>query len=302
MKRRLYIVFVNNKVIDFLSAPVLSIVIPPLLGLYYGTLDIWGDDWNIIKNYKEIHEVAFSIFSTLTIITLFIKGISEQAKGNVHKKYQSILESMLGFFNELVKKKRDRFFKKAKDIKPRADIFGAITQPKDQLDFVLDGTKRLLCQGFGIDAKNIGITIIQGDPRTRKWWYAFKCDSQKQHTKAKILMDGKSTARYCYDRGDSIFIADLRKGIKENVFLQSERSRKSELGSIYCKPVRISVGELDFVYIFTICVYGQLICTPYDIEECRACEQLFDEVADRVELELYLYSIKTFKETGGKAA
>tara|TARA_B110000211_G_C14068713_1_gene548906 strand:+ start:875 stop:1765 length:891 start_codon:yes stop_codon:yes gene_type:complete len=295
-------VFVNNRVIDFLSSPLLSIVVPSLLGLYYGSLDIWGDDWGIIADYKAIHEVAFAVFSGLTVIILFMKGISEQVKGNVQKKYQKILESLLEFFNELVKKKRDRFYKSAKNVKPRGDIFKTITQPRDQLEFVLDGTKRLLSQGFNIEPKNIGITIIQGQPSESRWWYEFKCDSQKQHTKAKTLMDGKSTARYCFEQGESIFIPDLRKGEKEEVFLQSNRSKKSELGSIYCKPVRITVGGVEYHYIFTMCVYSQLICTPYDVEECKACEQLFDEVADRVELELYLHSLKTFKELGGVAA
>lgn len=296
MKKWLYKIFVNNGFINFLGAPIISIVIPPIVGLYYGTLDIWGDDWVIIKNHKEFHQITFSVLSIFTILILFLKGVSEQIKGNVHKKYQIILESMIEFFNELVKKKRDRFFKKAKDIKPRIDIFSTITHPKDQLDFVMDGTKRLISKGLGIEAKNIGITIIQGEPESQKWWYAFKCDSQKQHTKAKVLMDGHSTAKYCYSNGDSIFIPDIRKGLKEGVFLETERSKKSVLGSVFCKPVRVNVGGKNFVYIFTICVYGQLICTPYDIEECKACEQLFDEVADRVELELYLHSIKIFKE------
>ena len=118
MKKLLYMVFVNNRVIDFLSSPLLSIVVPSLLGLYYGSLDIWGDDWGIIADYKAIHEVAFAVFSGLTVIILFMKGISEQVKGNVQKKYQKILESLLEFFNELVKKKRDRFYKSAKNVKP----------------------------------------------------------------------------------------------------------------------------------------------------------------------------------------
>jgi hypothetical protein len=302
LKKILYKIFVNNRVIDFIGSPIMSIIVPPLEALYYGTLDIWGDDWNIVKNHKSIHEIAFTILASLTVLILFIKGISEQFKGSVLKKYQNLLESLVVFFNELVKKKRDRFFQKAKGVKPNADIFKLITHPKDQLDFVLDGTKRLLSNGFDIDPKNVGITIIQGIPDDSKWWYEFKCDSQKQHTKAKIIMGGNSAANYCYESGESLFIPDIRKGIKENVFLASERSKKSGYGSIYCKPVRINVNSIIYVYIFTIVVYGEFLCTPYDEDECKACERLLDEVADRVELELYLHSMKQFKISGGKAA
>lgn len=306
MKKILYKIFVSNKFIDFIGSPIMSILVPPIIALYYGTLDIWGEDWIIVKNYKPIHEFIFSALAILTVTVLFIKGVSEQFKGIALKKYQNLLESLVAFFNELVKKKRDRFYQKAKGAEPNADIFKLITHPDAQLEFILDGTKRLLNNGFDIDPKNIGITIIKGFPNQDKWWYEFKCDSQKQHTKAKTIMSGNSTAKYCLESGESIFIPDFRKGIKENVFHQSERSKKSNYGSIYCKPARLSINSINsiksinYVYIFTVVVYGEFLCTPYDEEECKACEKLLDEVADRVELELYLHSLKTYKTSGGK--
>lgn len=304
MKKWLYIIFVRNGVVEFISHPLLSVVVPPVVGLYYGTLDIWGDDWSWVKDKKDIHELLFTILAAVTVLVLFLKGVREAAEGNISKKYQLLTESILQFFNGLVKKKRDRFFNKAKNLKPTADIFKIITQPKDQLEHVLDGTKNFLINGFSINSKNIGITVIQGNPVDNRWWYALKCDAQKQHTKPKYLMSvgSASTARYCYESGDSLFIPDIRKGIKEGMFLESSRSKVSEIGSIFCKPVRIQVGTIEYVYIFTIAVFGQHICTPYDEDECIACEKILDEVADRVELELYLFSIKQYRDDGGKAA
>ncbi|RJF37924.1 hypothetical protein [Pseudoalteromonas gelatinilytica] len=302
MKKWFYVVFVNNRVINFLSSPVLSMVIPPIVMLYYGTLDIWGDDWKWIKDNKDLHEFIFTLLAAFTVLVLFIKGISEAFKGVVAKRYELLTESLISFFNGLVKKKRDRFYQKAKSLKQREDAFKRITQPIDQLEHVLDGTKRFLVDGLKIDQKNIGITIIQGIPNENRWWYELKCDSQKQHTRARDLMNGESTAKYCFDHGDSLFIPDLRKGIKEGVFFESSRSKKTGKGSIFCKPVRVTVSNIDYVYIFTIAVYGQYLCTPFDETECRACEKILDEVADRVELELYLHSMKQFRETGGKTA
>ena len=301
MRKIFYSIFVNNRVIDFIGSPFMSIVIPPIIALYYGTLDIWGNEWAIVKNYKPIHEIIFSVLAGLTVIVLFLRGVAEQLRGSITEKYHNILQAMVAYFNELVKKKRDRFFQRAKSLKPNADIFKNITQPKDQIDYALDGTKRLLNNAFNIDQKNIAITIIQGKVKDDKWWYEFKCDTQKQHTKARDIMSGDSTAKYCYETGESIFIPDIRKGIKEGAFLSSERSEKSIIGSIYCKPVRVKVNDIDYTYIFTVVVYGQFMCTPYDEIECRACEKLLDEVSDRVELELYLHSMKSYKESGGKA-
>lgn len=302
MKRLFYIVFVNSGFLKFLGHPALGIFVPPLVGLYYGALDIWGEDWSWIKDQKGTHELIFTCLASFTIFILFCKAIAEAAKGKVDKRYSKLMESMLIFFNTLVKKKRDRFFNKAKRLKLTSDIFKLITHPKAQLEHVLDGTKSFLIDGLGIDGKNIGITIIQGSSHSNKWWYELQCDTQRQHTKAKVLMAKKSTAAYCIESGDSIFIPDIRKGIKEGVFSPSERSERSSVGSIFCKPVRITVGDLEYVYVFTIAVFGQNLCSPYDEDECRACEKILDEIADRVELELYLHSMRQYRGNGGKSA
>ncbi|EJC1078519.1 hypothetical protein Q6U62_004604 [Vibrio parahaemolyticus] len=302
LKKFFYKVFVNNRVIDTLSSTFLSTIIPPVVGLYYGTLDIWGDDWDIVKNYKEIHETIFAILATATILLLFIKGISDGCKGAVTKRYRILSDSLIFFSNDLVKKKKDRYHHAARTLTPKGDTFKNIVQPKDQLTHALDSVRKLLIEGFDINTKNIGITIIQGNPNDDRWWYMLKCNSQKQHTKPKDLMNSASTAKYCYESGDSIFIPDMRKGLKEGAFLDSDRSKKVQKGSIFCKPVRVNVGNVDYVYIFTIAIYGQFLCIPYDEDECIACEKILDEIADRIELELYLYSMKQFKELGGKAA
>jgi hypothetical protein len=109
-------------------------------------------------------------------------------------------------------------------------------------------------------------------------------------------MENNSTARYCLDNGQSLFIADMRKGIKNEVFFSSDRSRsQKDYGSIFCKPVVVKVGNREFKYVFTICLYGELICAPHSEEETRVCEEFFVEISDRVELELHLKSIKKFR-------
>lgn len=299
MKKLLYTIFVRNRLSSFIVHPAVSSVVPPFVGLYYGTLDIWGSEWGFVQKYIEIHQFVFAILAGVTIFVLFFKGIRELTEGAVTKKYQELTQAILEFFNSLVKKKRDRFFNRARTLKPTGDIFKAITHPKDQLEHVLDGTKEFLSKGFGVNRKNISITVIQGNRQDDTWFYAMKCDQQKQHTKAKQLMSEPSAAKYCFDTGDSLFLADVRDGLKEKMFYPSERSSVAKTGSLFCKPVRITVAKIEYVYIFTIAVYGTNLCTPYDKNECVACEEILDEVADRVELELYLYSIRQYRDTPG---
>ncbi len=42
-------------------------------------------------------------------------------------------------------------------------------------------------------------------------------------------------------------------------------------------------------------IYGEIICTPYDLEECKATEKIFDQISDRIELELYLHSMRKYR-------
>ena len=84
LRRALYKIFVNNIVINTLNLPVVGIIIPPMVGLYYGTLDIWGDDWKIISEHKEVHEFIFTVLSVITIFILFVRGVSSKLKA----KYQ----------------------------------------------------------------------------------------------------------------------------------------------------------------------------------------------------------------------
>lgn len=300
LKKGLYIFFVKNRVVELLSHPFLSITVPPIIALYYGTLDIWGDNWPWIKDYQLVHEAVFTVLAAFTVLVLFLKGIAQTAQSQVTERYSELTKALIQFFNGLVKKKKDRYHAKARELKPKTDIFKKITQAHDQLEFVLDGTKTLLINGLGIEQKNIGITIIQGNPEENRWWYAFQCDKQRQHTRPREIMNAESTAKYCFATGDSLFVPDIRKGLKEGAFMQTERSQSvNEIGSIFCKPVRIHVENVEYVYIFTIAVFGQHLCTPYDPDESIACEKILDEVGDRVELELYLHSMKQYQETGG---
>lgn len=295
MKKLFYLFFCDNPVIRLVNHPVLGIAVPSFAGLYYVTLDIWGNDWELITKYKDIHEFFFSALAILTILILLLKTISELLRGRIDEKHNGLTKAILKLFNNLLKKKRDRFFNKARELSPNEDVFRLITHPKEQLIHALDETKNFLIDGLGINSRNIGITIIQCNPHDKMWSYLLKCDHQRQHTEAHVLMTSGSTAAYCFKQGSSILIPDIRKGIKEGIFMKSERSENGKIGSIFCNPVRITVGNHEYFYIFTIAIFGQNVCSTADEDDCMAHEKVFNEIADRVELELYLYSMKQYR-------
>ena len=51
----------ENVVVRTIRNRFLQVFLPGLTGAYFITLDVWGEQWDIIKNYTDKHEVAFSI-------------------------------------------------------------------------------------------------------------------------------------------------------------------------------------------------------------------------------------------------
>ncbi|MDI5985302.1 hypothetical protein QLQ85_10905 [Halomonas sp. M4R5S39] len=299
-KRFFYMLLVESWLAKLLGSPVLSIVVPILVGLYYIVLDVWGDDWSIIVDFKSFHEIAFSLLAGATVFVAFWRGVSESLKSKVDNQSLVMQKSIALYCNELVHNKAQTVLHRAKSLKPNANPFRRVVLPQSQIRRSIEGIHKLLSDAFRIERRNIRITIISRRPTGGKWHYEFKHKVQREHHPADKIMNGCSAASHCYSTGESLFIADIRKGIKESVFMHSERSQGAEIGSLFCKPVKIVVNSCQFDYIFTIAIYGELLCPPYKKDECSAWANIFDDIADRIELELYLLSVDKYSSSGGK--
>jgi len=295
IKQLTYLFFTKSWFAKQLRNPVLTLVLPALISFYYLALDVWGEDWSWISKYRPIHEYIFSFLFIITMLVVFFKALYELFSKEIDRKREEVLRSLIKIFNSLVASKKRRFYEEAANILPKADCFKRITKPDEQLKSIFDATIEAVVTIFDVNRLNLTLTIIEGD-ESGKWWYFLRSNNQTNLTPARKLMDNNSTARYCSESGESLFIADMRKGIKNEVFFSSDRSKsQNDYGSIFCKPVTVLVGNKRYKYIFTICLYGELICAPHIEEECRVCEEFFVEISDRVELELHLKSIKDFR-------
>lgn len=295
IKRFTYLFFAKSWFAKLLRNPVLTLVLPALISFYYLALDVWGNDWSWISNYRQLHEYIFGLLFIMTMFVVAFKALYEIFSRNIDRKKEEALKNLIKIFNSLVASKKRRFYEEAANILPNADCFKRITKPDEQLKSIFDATIEAVATIFDVNRLNLTVTIIEGDEHG-KWWYALQSNNQTRLTPAKKLMENNSTARYCLDNGQSLFIPDMRKGIKNEVFFSSDRSSSQKnYGSIFCKPVIVKVGNREFKYVFTICLYGELICAPHSEEETRVCEEFFVEISDRVELELHLKSIKKFR-------
>jgi len=269
-----------------------------LAGLYYGTLDIWGDEWGWISNYKNIHGCIYSILMLLTIFFVLCKCILDIKEEKVKKDKEELLKKFLIFIKNVVQAKRTRFFDRVAriELNKRFNFFDEITHPKDQLRFIMTQVVDFL-EFYGVNRNHVEMTILGTNSDLVKWEYELVLDRQKQYTDANKIMSNNSLAKKSIDSGESTFLSDLNEGVRQNLFYKSNRSDTvNNIGSIYCKPVTLKIQDKTYKYVFTLVSYGTYLCSPTDRQEANEFATLLDEIGDRVELELYLLAMKQHKK------
>jgi len=286
--------------------PWLSSASVLLTGLYYGTLDIWGDEWDWIKNHLDIHSMIYSFLVLLTVFLVLSKCVieylddKENARLDLIKQdREKLLKDFLSFIKNVVHQKKNRSFDRVTKIskdRQRINFFDEITHPIDQIRQIMSQAIIFL-EKYGVPRNHVEMTVVGFNTKTDKWTYSVKLDRQKNYTDPQVLMSSQSLAKKAIDDGESIFVSDLKAGIGQNAFLKSKRSDSVDnVGSIYCKPVTLKIQHNTYKYVFTLVSYGTYLCSPNDQQEANEFLTLLDEIGDRVELELYLLAMKQHKE------
>ena len=236
-----------------LKTPWLSSAAVIFTGLYYGTLDIWGDDWKWISEYKNVHAAIYCIFIVVTILSVVIKSYFEYKDNKDEVKREILLKEFLQFIRNVVHAKRTRFYDCVTriPITKRINFFDEITHPKDQLRYIMDQVAHFM-KFYGVPRSNIEMTVI-GASDNNEWKYEVELDRQRNYTDANLIMNSTSLAKVALDKGESIFLSDLAEGIRQNIFAKSARSDSvNNAGSIYCKPVTIKIQGKTYKYVFTL--------------------------------------------------
>lgn len=273
------------------------------LGLYYGTLDIWGDDWQWIASYKHIHSIVYTILVIATVVSVIIKTWLDHIteKNQLDEKF--ILEKFISTVHNIVDIKRTRFYNKASNLdkqKKRIRFFDEITHPDEQIKHIMSQAREFFIF-YGVERNQIEMTVLgsikSNEYTSERWKYVIQSDIQREHSDPDILMNNNSLAKKAIESGDPIFLAELKEGIARQSFFESNRSKEADnIGSIYCKPVTIKIQEVTYRYVFSIVSYGTYLCLPTNTVEAQQIAKILNEFGNRVELELYLLAMKRHKK------
>lgn len=273
------------------------------LGLYYGTLDIWGDEWQWIADYRGIHSIVYTILVIVTVISVIIKAILDHVAKKYKYEERLILNKFVLIIRNIVYTKRTRFYDKASNLdkdKKRIRFFDEITHPDEQIKYIMSQSREFF-EFYGVKRNQIEMTVLgsikRKDDTSQNWKYILQSDRQREHSDANTIMTSNSLAKKAIESGDPIFLAELEEGINQQNFFASKRSIEAKnVGSIYCKPVTIKIQEVTYKYVFSIVSYGTYLCSPTNAVEANHIAMILNEFGDRIELELYLFAMKRHKK------
>lgn len=268
-----------------------------LLGFYLLFLDSnYGSNSDLVTRYPNVHWALFYFsISFMGFVQLF-RLVSVELEKRVEVKTTKVIVMLSALFREIVKLKSDRFKDVAPSIPKKGDAFKKITQPKNQIYHILRRSLEFISSEFGVKSERISITIIHKNSLLEDWSPLYSADSAK-HMKPSDLMKFRSCAKVAYEEQKPQYWPDIGDAREEGCFVNSRRSEKYEKGAIFCKPVNIQVGNITYDYIISFTVYGDYLGNPSDDIESYAVSEMLLEISERLELELFLFSMKEFRST-----
>jgi hypothetical protein len=293
LRKAFRFVIYENLLVRILRNKFLQMVVPGLAGTYFLILDVWGDKWEIVTHYQKQHAIAFMIVIGVSLLILFVRGIADYVEERRKAKQLDIVERLVLLASRAVKMKLKRFKDEAISIQAGGNVFEKITQPKHQLNLLLDEIVDFLTSKFGLKEDQVSITIMHFNPQSKRWVFKYETQKDWTHTKPEVLLKEQSTAKECLDIGEAVFHPDKARAAKKGKYYLSARDKRTKsVGSVYCYPAFTQTTLGRDKYLISIVTYGQLLCDPLDTEQANAIRLVFTDICRRIDLELTLESIK----------
>lgn len=265
------------------------VIIANINGLKWGLKD---EKNNFTSLFLWIFWFVFS-FSTIIVLA---KNWADKYNQNVINNGQKVLSKLIDCFHDTKNSKYNRFLNFINENEKHCDPFPIITQPKPQIEKLLDNIQVNFSDLFGIDRSKIGLSIIYKFNDAEKWKW-FTTNNVFHDVDLKELVSNNSSAIYPIIQGEqlNVFWADKRDAIKEKNYLPGKIDKdNANIGSIICRDISIKYDNVKYLNaILNITTYGKLICGKNDLNAKDKIENIILYHFDyRLKLELSLFYIK----------
>jgi hypothetical protein len=277
----------------------LALTIPAWLFLL---IQIAGASLGLVSNKGSLsllgHFLFWPIFfgsSAFAVLKSLADSYNEKAKYNG----QYILKKILTCLTIAKEFKLRRFqdYISKNHGKSKLNPFGEITQPKAQIENILNHVRNAFSDIFDIDEEHIGISIIYRTDKATKWSWLFTINVSNDMTVASITKNEYSSARQIIDgKTTCVFFPDKRLGVKAKQYVNGLLDDQYDgAGSIVCRDITIGNDSERYVRaILSVTTYGQQICAADDYESINKVKTIIlPHFEARLKLELSLLYIKS---------
>jgi hypothetical protein len=286
-----------GKLRHWVKSPI-SFILPFLIAAYFITLDVWGDDLDWIKDYKQLHFYAFLVLLIVEFLIRLLSFVSDKfSESESVVRSGETLKEFVKTISKVVLAKRQRFRTSLDRIgKKNSSPFEILTQPEHQIREVFNQAGDFLTR-IGVKYEQLDATVIRQNPESKNWDYLCWGNDNLKRQSADIILNQVSTAKRAVETGSRQFFPSKRTANEKSCYSYDEFDKRTDnVGSIFCQPVHIPMPDhVNESFVVSFSTYGVEICDTLDKESIEATEFLFAEFAKRIELELLLYSIKAYK-------
>lgn len=286
------ILFYSNWFSKLAGNRIAGYAVPAILGLYYLTLDIWGDDWSIIADHKAFHLELYKYLVGASLIFIFLKVARDFYEDLTRTAKQDISKGLITLTSRIVKAKLDRFKDCAALLTPSSNAFKRITQPEAQIQVIISEIVTFLDHTFDLTDGELCITVMHCNVLTNKWHFLFNTHNGWTRTRAEKLVGEQSLAKLCLDRGEAVFHPDKIIAAKKSEYFLSERDNREKSGSAFGYPVVVNVNGTEYKFVISIITYGKMLCNVHSPDQVEAMKLTLRDICRRIELELTLLSMK----------
>lgn len=284
----------------FVEHWVLSTLVLTISSYWFVIMRLAGKDLNLIDDQNKMtvlaHVITWPLFA-ISFSFALLKTVADKYNEQAKNRGGFILQRMLDSVNAVTSKKMRRFCEfilinhDRKDSKPFVDI----TQPKRQIESLLDNIQVTLSEIFGINRDEIGISILYKPDSVNEWSWMYSVNTMHDLDLQTIIKDDHTTARQIIDgRFSSLFYPDKRIGIQDSKYVPGSKDKTFDnIGSVLCRDISIGDSQKYLRAVLSVTTYGKQLCEQNDIDAINKIENIIIPTFEsRIQLEMALLYIK----------
>lgn len=283
----------------FIEHWAISATIASLPGIIYTFIELFGTNLSIRDSAGKLNPFVFWLLVPIFLLSSvynYAKALADKKDEQAKQNGQFIVKRTIESLDEIKHKKLIRFvnYIEGNHGKNGLTPFKDITQPKLQIETIMEYFRDTLSDIFDIPHNDIGLSLIYKNDHMSSWDWLYATNTESDLSLREITETPNSTARQIIDgKTSSLFFPSKKSGLEAGQYVPGKKDTAQKLiGSIICR--NISIGTKNSMNaVMSITTYGKQFCLDNDEDaKYKIEEMLLPSFERRIQLELALLYIK----------